>query len=181
LVIIRNVVATEGFLGLGSNEATFEGSPKEQLELALARLEESAVEVSERSSFYLSEPVGGPAAQPWFVNAAARVRFDGEPLELLRICQAIETRQGRRRIVRNGPRTLDIDILLFGSLVLETTDLTLPHPRLAERRFALVPLVEIAANVLHPVLGWTMRELLSRCPDRSAVTPLLTAKSPVSP
>jgi 2-amino-4-hydroxy-6-hydroxymethyldihydropteridine diphosphokinase len=138
------------------------------------------VEVLERSSFYLSEPVGGPA-QPWFVNAAARVRFDGEPLPLLRICQSIETRQGRRRTVRNGPRTLDVDILLFGNLVLETTQLTLPHPRLAERRFALVPMVEIAPDVVHPVLGLTMRELLSRCPDRSAVTPLLAAKSPVSP
>jgi 2-amino-4-hydroxy-6-hydroxymethyldihydropteridine diphosphokinase len=180
LVIIRNVAATEGFLGLGSNEATFEGSPKEQLELALARLPELSVAVLERSSFYLSEPVGGPA-QPWFVNAAARFRFDGEPLELLRICQSIESRQGRKRTLPNGPRTLDMDILLFGNVVLETKALTLPHPRLGKRRFVLVPMVEIAADVRHPVLGSTMRELLSRCPDRSAVTPLLSATSRVSP
>ena len=115
------------------------------------------------------------------MNAAARVRFDGEPLELLRICQSIESRQGRTRTVRNGPRTLDLDILLFGNVVLETKELTLPHPRLAERRFVLVPLVEIAGDVRHPVLGSTMRELLSRCTDRSAVTPLLAATSSASP
>jgi 2-amino-4-hydroxy-6-hydroxymethyldihydropteridine diphosphokinase len=180
LVIIRNVIDVAGFLGLGSNESTPEGGPKEQLELALRRLQDLGVEIRKRSSFYLTEPVHAPV-QPWFVNAAAEVRFSGGPVELLEMCQTIESRQGRRRLVRNGPRTLDIDLLLFGEAVLDTGELTLPHPRLSERRFVLVPMVEIAPDARHPVLDLTMRELLSRCADGSAVTPLLSVASPISP
>lgn len=180
LVIIRNVIGGAGFIGLGSNEVTLERGPKEQLELALSLLPDLGVEVLRRSRFYRSEPVSGPP-QPWFVNAAAAVRFGGGPLELLRICQSVESDQGRKRLVPNGPRTLDLDLLLFEDTVLRSPELTLPHPRLPERRFVLVPMVEIAPETLHPVLGLSMRELLSRCPDRSTVVPLLAAASPMSP
>lgn len=154
----------DAFLGLGSNE----DSPKRQLETAIARLEERAVEVVLGSSFYSTEPVGGPA-QPWFVNAVVGVSFRGTALELLRIGQSIETIQGRRRLVPNGPRTLDIDLLLFGQAISSEPGLTLPHPRLHLRRFVLVPMVEIAPEVRHPVLGLTMKQLLARCPDGSVV------------
>ena len=150
------------FLGLGSNM----GDPRAQLESALMKLP-----VVRASRFYRSEPVGGPP-QPWYVNAVAEVGFEDEPEELLRVCRSIESQHGRERSLRNAPRTLDLDILLFGERVLDTKDLTIPHPRFRERRVVLVPMVEIAADVLDPVSGLSMRELLARCPDRSAVEPL---------
>lgn len=152
------------YLGLGSNQ----DAPGHQLELALFRLERFGVGIERVSSRYLTEPVGGPR-QPWFVNAAAGVRFDGEPDALLRLLQRVETEQGRRRDVPNGPRTLDLDLLLFGEEIRRTPHLTLPHPRLEERRFVLVPMVEIAPEVRDPRSGLTMRELLARCPDVSEV------------
>ena len=147
------------FLGLGSNM----GDPRAQLESALMELP-----VVRASRFYRSEPVGGPP-QPWYVNAVAEVGFEDEPEELLRVCRSIESQHGRERSLRNAPRTLDLDILLFGERVLDTKDLTIPHPRFRERRFVLVPMVEIAPEVQDPVSRLSMRELLARCPDRSAV------------
>lgn len=152
------------FIGLGSNE----GEPKQQLELALSRLEKRGVEVRRVSGWYHTEPVGGPP-QPWFVNGAAGARFGGSPEELLRICQEVEELAGRRRDVPQGPRTLDLDLLLFGSEIRRTSFLTLPHPCLRERRFVLVPMVEIAPSAVDPVSGLEMRALLERCPDRSRV------------
>jgi 2-amino-4-hydroxy-6-hydroxymethyldihydropteridine diphosphokinase len=158
------------FLGLGSNE----GDPLRQIESALSELPERAVPVVRASSFYRTEPVGGPP-QDWYVNAVAEVRFEGEPVELLRVCRSIEALHGRKRPGKNAPRTLDLDILLFGAQVLDSPELTIPHPRLRERRFVLVPMVEIAPEVLDPISGLTLRELLSRCPDGSAVLPLTSA------
>jgi 2-amino-4-hydroxy-6-hydroxymethyldihydropteridine diphosphokinase len=150
------------FLGLGSNM----GDPRAHLETALMELP-----VVRASSFYRSEPVGGPP-QPWYVNAVAELGFEDTPEELLLVCRSIESRHGRARSLRNAPRTLDLDILLFGETVLDTPELAIPHPRFRERRFVLVPMVEIAPEVQDPVSGLSMRELLARCPDRSAVEPL---------
>jgi 2-amino-4-hydroxy-6-hydroxymethyldihydropteridine diphosphokinase len=155
------------FLGLGSNQ----GEPVRRIEAALRELPERGVLVGRASSLYRTEPVSGPP-QDWYVNAVAEVKFEGEPLELLRVCRSIEEKNGRRRSVRNAPRTLDLDILLFGARVLDSPELTLPHPRFRERRFVLVPLAEIAPDAVDPVTGLTIRELLSRCLDRSAVLPL---------
>ena len=160
----------DAFLGLGSNL----GTPSVQIARALSELETRSVEVRRSSSLYSTAPVGGPP-QPWFVNAVAAVRFEGAPLDLLRVCRGIEALHGRERGVLNGPRTLDLDILLFDDLVMSTQELEIPHPRLAERRFVLVPLVEIAPELRHPVSGFTMRELLARCPDASVVVPLADA------
>ena len=142
------------------------GDPRAHIESALTELP-----VVRASRFYRSEPVGGPP-QPWYVNAVAEVGFEDEPEELLRVLRSIESRHGRERSVRNAPRTLDLDILLFGQRVVDTKELTIPHPRFRERRFVLVPMVEIAPEVQDPVSGLSMRELLARCPDRSAVEPL---------
>ena len=155
------------FLGIGSNE----GDPVRRIESALRRLPEWGVAVVRSSSLYRTEPVSGPP-QDWYVNAVAEVELEGEPAELLRICRSLEALEGRRRLGRNAPRTLDLDVLLFGALVLDSPELTVPHPRFRERRFVLVPLVEIAPDVRDPVSGLTMRELLSRCPDRHTVLPL---------
>lgn len=158
------------FLGLGSNE----GHPLRSIESALRELPERGARLVRSSHFYRTEPVGGPP-QGWFLNAVAEVDFPGEPLELLRACQAIESLHGRMRGERNAPRTLDVDIILFGDRIVDSVDLTIPHPRFRERLFVLVPLVEIAPAAFDPVTGLTLRELLARCPDRSAVLPLSTA------
>ncbi len=160
------------FLGLGSNE----GDPRGHIENAFKELSERGVRVVRASSLYRTEPVGGPP-QDWYVNAVAEIGFQGEPLSLLRVSQSIELLHGRARAERNAPRTLDLDLLLLGSTVLDTPELTIPHPRFRERRFVLVPMVEIAPEVMDPVSGLSMRELLARCTDRSAVRLLSPTRS----
>lgn len=155
------------YLGLGSNV----GDREAAIEQALARLAGRGFRTTRRSSLYLTEPVGGPP-QDWFVNAAAAGESALTPEALLEACLAVEAELGRRRELRNGPRTIDVDLLLYGDELRVSQRLTLPHPRLHERRFVLVPLTELAPDARHPLLGLTMAELLQRCPDASRVLPL---------
>lgn len=161
------------FLGLGANL----GDREAAIDDALARLGALGVLPRERSSTWLTEPVGGPP-QGWFLNAAAGVETSLLPEELLAACLEVERAMGRVRTVRNGPRTIDVDLLLYGQVSLERPGLTVPHPRLAERRFVLAPLAEIAPTQVHPVLGLTVAELLERCPDRSSVRRYAGAGAP---
>jgi 2-amino-4-hydroxy-6-hydroxymethyldihydropteridine diphosphokinase len=161
------------FLGLGSNLGDREGS----IESALAGLEARGFHVAARSSLYLTEPVGGPP-QGWFVNAVAQGDTALEPETLLEECLAVERDLGRVRSVKDGPRIVDLDLLLYGDLVLQTPELRVPHPRLHERRFVLVPLAEIAPGAWHPVLRLTAAEMLERCDDDSEVVKAAPRESP---
>ena len=156
--------AADVFIGLGANLG--------DRELALARgraaLREAGFVETARSALYLTEPVGGPP-QGWFLNQVIGGRTALSPEELMAACLGAERALGRERTVRNGPRTLDVDLLLYGAEVRDGERLVLPHPRLHERRFVLVPLVEIAPEARHPPLGATARELLARCADASEV------------
>jgi 2-amino-4-hydroxy-6-hydroxymethyldihydropteridine diphosphokinase len=133
------------YLSLGANLGDRAGN----LAAALARLEAAGVRVERVSSLYETAPVGGPP-QPPYLNLVARVETSLPPRELLRLCLAVEAELGRVRTVHWGPRTVDIDLLLYEGATSDDLELTLPHPRMAERQFVLVPLAEIAPDLRLP-------------------------------
>jgi 2-amino-4-hydroxy-6-hydroxymethyldihydropteridine diphosphokinase len=136
-----------GYIGLGSNL----GDREQHLREAVAALGEHGVEVEAVSSLYETEPVGEITEQPDFLNAVARVRTDLEPEALLDVCKAIEIEAGRMfGGPRHGPRPIDLDLLLLGEVELDTERLRLPHRDLTERRFVLLPLLELDPDLALP-------------------------------
>ena len=147
------------YLLLGSNE----GDRLTYLTTALQAITTVAT-VLKVASIYETE-AWGPVAQPGFLNAAVAAQTTLGPVALLKEINRIEEQQQRQRTVKWGQRTLDIDLLFFNEEVIDNPRLTIPHPRLAERRFALTPLAEIAPDLRHPVSKKTMTELLDECSD----------------
>jgi 2-amino-4-hydroxy-6-hydroxymethyldihydropteridine diphosphokinase len=151
------------YISAGSNI----GERKTNLEFALSALARQTP-VRKVSSFFETEPVGY-RNQAWFLNIAVEIETRLDPIDLLHLCNRIEESCGRVRTFPNAPRTLDLDILLYDDLVMSEEVLTIPHPHLAERRFVLEPLAQIAPDLLHPVLKKSIRSLLEECPDNSGV------------
>ncbi len=154
------------FLLLGSNEGdrrTYLTEARNSLEASLAGIGAEASGIYETAAWGLEE-------QPSFLNQALAITTELSPPEVLQCIRDVEAAAERQRTVRWGQRTLDVDILLFGDRVVRTAELQIPHPELANRRFALLPLAEIAAAVVHPVLNQSIAALLDACPDSLAVT-----------
>ena len=151
------------FILAGSNL----GDRKTNLEFALESLARGGTVINSSSCFE-TEPVGY-SDQPWFLNQVIELETPLTPSELLKLCLEIETQCGRIRTFPNAPRTLDLDILLFGDAVIKQPGLIIPHPRMQERRFALEPLAQIAPDTIHPVLKKSIRSLLADCRDQAIV------------
>ena len=144
-------------IGLGSNL----GDRVSLLDAAIERLDEAIhTNVVARSRYHQTPPIGGPTGQGAFLNGAVLVDTSLSPLDLLSLLGNIETHLGRRRVTRWGPRAIDLDLLLYENVVVESRQLQLPHPRMAWRRFVLVPAVEVAPAMRHPKIGWALHDLL---------------------
>jgi 2-amino-4-hydroxy-6-hydroxymethyldihydropteridine diphosphokinase len=158
-------------IALGANLPSPAGGPQQTLEAALARLEASGVRVVARSRWYRTAPV--PVSdQPWFINGVARVETTLVPMALLALLQQVEQEFGRQRTVRNAARTLDLDIVDYNGRVENTPELTLPHPRMQDRAFVLLPLAEIVPAWWHPILGKTLESLISSLPTEQKAEPI---------
>ena len=152
-------------LGLGSNL----GDRIAALDGAVEALDRNDhIDLRRVSRWYPSEPVGGPPGQGEYLNGAALIDSTLGPLELLHVAQQIEKKFGRVRSERWAARTLDIDLLLYEDQVVQTDELTIPHPRMSVRRFVLEPAVDIAATWSHPTLGCTLSQLLRQLDDQAS-------------
>jgi 2-amino-4-hydroxy-6-hydroxymethyldihydropteridine diphosphokinase len=150
------------YLGFGSNI----GVRETNIRLALDQLQTDDIRLLRLSSLYETEPMGFHD-QPWFLNQVAEFVTELLPLQLLQRIQAVEQTLGRKREIVNGPRTIDIDILLFGDVVMKTAELTIPHPRYRERRFALEPLLELSRALQDPETGESLSTIMAAIPGQA--------------
>lgn len=151
-------------IALGANLRSRFGSPRDTLHFAVSEMMREGIQVLYQSPVYLTAPV--PISdQPWYHNAVIRVVTKHTPTELLQVLQSIENRFGRIRSERNAPRIIDLDILAYHDVVMESKDLILPHPRLQERAFVTYPLRDVAADWLHPVHHLSVSEMIEKLPE----------------
>jgi 2-amino-4-hydroxy-6-hydroxymethyldihydropteridine diphosphokinase len=149
-------------IGLGANM----GDPEAMMERAINLLRlKSKLTVKDLSSTWYTEPIGGPPGQNWYFNRVALVSTDLTAISLLMTLIDIEGILGRVRVERWGPRLIDLDLIFKEQEVIDSQELTLPHPRLHERGFVLYPLAEVAPNWCHPITGLSVTEMLERLPD----------------
>jgi 2-amino-4-hydroxy-6-hydroxymethyldihydropteridine diphosphokinase len=159
-------------IGVGGNLPTLaHGGRRRTLTAALAALGGDGIAVAARSAWYRSEPVPR-SDQPWYVNAVARLATTRRPGDLLAVLQCVERRFGRVRGARNAARAVDLDLLDYDGLEIDTLALVLPHPRLHQRRFVLLPLAELVPDWRHPRLGRTAAELVAALATREIVYPV---------
>lgn len=154
----------EGFIALGSNL----GDRELYLAGAIRSLEEKGIRVLEQSPVYETKAVGY-LDQPDFLNMVVRFESELPVQELLNKLLAIEAKHGRIRKTKWGPRTLDLDLLFYGKLILDDPKLTVPHPRIQERAFVLMPLQDLAPDLLHPLLGLTVKKMAEQVPGKEGV------------
>ena len=158
---------SRAFLGLGGNLA----DPLYQFRRAREQLADHPdIELRSSSPLYRTPPVGGPQGQPDYLNAVLEVGTELSPEELLQLCQRLETHAGRTRELHWGPRTLDIDLLFFADLTCSEKRLTLPHPRLHQRHFVLLPLNDLAPQLQHPLLEKSVAQLLTALPPAEGIS-----------
>ncbi len=162
---------TDVYLGVGSNL----GDKQENIRRALELLQEKC-EVRAVSSLYHTEPVGF-ADQNWFLNGAVKIETELALAELRSFLRSIEERLGKKSIRKNGPRTIDLDMLFYGSQTVNEGGLTVPHPRLHERLFVLAPLEEICPDFVHPLLNRSVGDLKSGTRDKHKVERLTPASA----
>lgn len=158
-------------IALGGNLASHAGTPSQTIDAALASLAQNGIKIISVSPYYVT-PAWPDPADPSFVNAVAQIDTNLPPAELLALLHKTETAFGRARSVRNAPRTLDLDILDYDSRV-EQGAVELPHPRMTERSFVLVPLADIAPDWCHPVTRRNMADLLASLPEGERTLPRL--------
>jgi 2-amino-4-hydroxy-6-hydroxymethyldihydropteridine diphosphokinase len=150
------------YLSLGSNI----GDREANLKAAIERLGEERIHVLRTSPVYETEPLEY-TDQPWFLNLVVEAETELPPMQLLARTAEIERELGRTREIAKGPRTLDIDILLYDDATIRTESLEVPHPRMTERRFVLAPLADLAPELRHPITGRTVREMLAAAPPET--------------
>ncbi len=156
------------YIGIGSNV----GNKVDQCEKAISEiLKVDRHKLLVKSSLFKTKPIGY-TSQDWFVNGVIKIETDLEPLDLLRVLKTIEFHLGRTETFRWGPRTIDLDILIFDDREMRTEELQIPHPLLHERQFVLIPLAEIDRDLVHPVLKKTIGELLNNLKEDQGVEKL---------
>lgn len=167
------------FIGIGANlPSPRHGPPRSTCEAALTAMTEAGLEIVRRSRWYRSAPVP-VSRQPWYVNGVAQVASASTPAGLLELLLGIEAQFGRRRREPNAPRILDLDLLAFGDLVTGLADgVLVPHPRMHERAFVLLPLMELAPGWRHPVSGLGVGDLIAALPPDQVAEPMDGASTP---
>lgn len=153
----QGILKHTAFVALGSNLGDRQGNLNRAVEL----LQQHGVEVLKVSTFIETEPYG-VTDQPRFLNGACMVKTDLSPLELLRLLLSVEKEMGRVRLRHWGERNIDLDLLLYEGVIMDTEELRLPHPDMANRDFVMLPLAELAPSLIHPVLQKTMQELAEK-------------------
>jgi 2-amino-4-hydroxy-6-hydroxymethyldihydropteridine diphosphokinase len=151
--------STDCLIGVGSNLGDREAAIRRAIDELAA---DPQIKLAAMSDLHETAPVGGPPGQGAFLNGVARIATSLGARELLNMLLAIEAKLGRTREIHWGPRTIDLDLLLYGHQIIDEPDLRVPHPLMHDRRFVLVPAAEIAAEMIHPVLQCTIRDLLAR-------------------